>query len=52
MWIFSIENEQFYRKWHTQGVLHSVSIKNNFNDKTDLRLFYFHITRYDICAGI
>ena len=31
-------------KGNLMGVLHSFSIKNIFYDKTDLRLFYFHVT--------
>ena len=31
---------------HSQGVLHSFSIKNIFHDKMDLRLFYFHVAKY------
>ena len=29
---------------HPMGVLYSFSIKNNFYDKMDLRLFCFHVT--------
>ena len=32
---------------HPQGALHSFSIKNNFNDKMDLKLFYFDVARLD-----
>ena len=33
---------------HPMGVLHSFSIKNNFYDKMDLRLFYFHVTIWSL----
>ena len=29
-----------------KGVLHLFSIQNIFYDKTDIRLFYFHVTIY------
>ena len=29
---------------HPMGVLHSCSIKNIFQDKMDVRLFYSHVT--------
>ena len=31
---------------HPMDVLNSISIKNTFYDKIDLRLFYFHVTTY------
>ena len=42
---------------HPEGALHSFSIKNNFHDKMDLRLFYLHVTncnkiRVEIIFGI
>ena len=38
---------------HPMGVLHSFSIKNIFYDKSNLRLFYFHVTKYDyLCKSI
>ena len=33
---------------HPMGVLHSFSIKKNFYDKMDLRLFYFHETQCSV----
>ena len=31
---------------HPMGVLHSFSIRNIFYDKMDVRLFYFHVTKW------
>ena len=31
---------------HPMGILHSFYIKNIFYDKMDLRLLYFHVTKY------
>ena len=33
---------------HTMGVVHSLSLKNIFYDKTGLRFFYFHVTSYKL----
>ena len=33
---------------HPMGVLHSFSIKNIFYDKMEVRLFYFHVMKYNI----
>ena len=38
--IFLIENG------HPKGVLHFFSVKNIFYDNMDLRLFYFHVTKW------
>ena len=37
---------------HHMGVLHSLSIRNTFFDKMDLRLFYFHVTKYTRITSI
>ena len=46
--ILEVASRQERKLPHNQpmGILHSFSIKNIFYDKMDLRLFYFHVTKY------
>ena len=38
---------------HHMTVLHSFSIKNIFHEKIDLKLFYFHVTKYNhLCKSV